>query len=140
MKKGFIKNLRGEIIGEHSGIFNYTVGQRKRLGVSSKNPLYVVNISAENNEIFVGNMEDCMSDSLTVKNFNFINPEYKNLLEEIKTSVKIRYSSPDYRCKARILEDGSVKIKFGEKVKFITPGQSAVLYSGIKVIGGGIIE
>jgi tRNA-specific 2-thiouridylase len=81
-----------------------------------------------------------MSDSLTVKNFNFINPEYKNLLEEIKISAKIRYSSPDYRCKASISEDGSVKIKFGEKVKFITPGQSAVLYSGIKVIGGGIIE
>ena len=140
LKKGFIKNLKGEIIGEHNGIFNYTVGQRKRLGVSSINPLYVVKISAENNEIFVGSMEDCMSDSLTVKNFNFINPEYKNLLEEIKISAKIRYSSPDYKCKAFVLEDGSVKIKFDEKVKFITPGQSAVLYSGIKVIGGGVIE
>ena len=85
-------------------------------------------------------MEDCMSDSLTVQNFNFINPEYKNSLEDMKTSAKIRYSSPDYKCKAFVLDDGSVKIKFDEKVKFITPGQSAVLYSGIKVIGGGVID
>ncbi len=138
-KKGFIKNLKGEIIGEHNGIYNYTVGQRKKIGISSKNPLYVVKISGENNEIFVGDIKDCMSDCLIIKNFNFINPEYKNLLEEIKTTVKIRYSSPDYKCKASILEDGSIKIKFDEKVKFITPGQSAVIYSGIKVIGGGVI-
>ncbi len=140
LKKGFIKNLKGEIIGEHNGIFNYTVGQRKRLGISSKNPLYVVKISAENNEIFAGNLEDCLSDALTVKNFNFINPGDKNILHEMKTTAKIRYSSPDYKCSAFVSEGGSVKIKFDEKVKFITPGQSIVVYSGIKVIGGGIIE
>ncbi len=140
LSKGFIKNLEGEIIGEHNGIFNYTVGQRKRLGISSKNPLYVIKISAENNEIFVGNLEDCYADVLTVKNFNFINPEDRNRLNKIETTAKIRYSSPDYKCKASVSENGSVKIVFDKKVKFITPGQSAVLYSGIKVIGGGIIE
>ena len=140
LKKGFIKNLKGEIIGEHNGIFNYTVGQRKKLGISSKNPLYVVKISAEDNEIVVGNLEDCFAGVLTVRNFNFINPEDKNILHKMKTTAKIRYSSPDYKCGASVSEDGSVKIVFDDKVKFIAPGQSAVLYSGIKVIGGGIIE
>jgi tRNA-specific 2-thiouridylase len=140
VSKGFIKNLKGEIIGEHNGIFNYTVGQRKGLGISSKNPLYVVGISAGDNEIIVGNLEDCFADSLNIKDFNFINPEDKNRLPEMVLTAKIRYSSPDYKCKAYLSENGSVKIIFDKKIKFITPGQSAVLYSGIKVVGGGIIE
>ncbi len=139
-KKGAIKNLKGEIIGGHNGIFHYTVGQRKKLGISSKNPLYVVKIDAENNEIFVGNIKDCFADSLTVRNFNFINGEDKNRLAEMETTVKIRYSSPDYKCRASVLENGEIAIKFKEKVKFITPGQAAVLYSGIKVLGGGTIK
>ncbi|MHB1545079.1 MAG: tRNA 2-thiouridine(34) synthase MnmA [bacterium] len=139
LKSGFIKNLKGEVIGEHNGIFNYTVGQRKKLGISSKSPLYVVKISAEDNEIVVGNIEDCFTRILTVKDFHFINPEDKNRLQKMKTTAKIRYSSPDYKCKASISKDGSVEIVFDDKVKFVTPGQSAVLYSGIKVIGGGVI-
>lgn len=139
LNKGLIKNLKGETIGEHNGIFNYTVGQRKKLGISSKSPLYVVKISAEDNKIIVGDLEDCLSDTLTVKDFNFINPEDKNRLDKMTTAAKIRYSSPGYKCKASVSQDGSVKIVFDAKVKFITPGQSAVLYSGNKVIGGGVI-
>ncbi|MHB8231652.1 MAG: tRNA 2-thiouridine(34) synthase MnmA [bacterium] len=139
-RKGLIKNLKGETLGEHKGIFNYTVGQRKGLGISSKNPLYVVNISAENNEIFIGNLDDCFADNLNVKNFNFINPEDKDILSEMILTAKIRYSSPNYKCRASVSKDGAIKVFFEKKVKFITPGQSAVLYSGIKVIGGGIIE
>ncbi|MHB1660606.1 MAG: tRNA 2-thiouridine(34) synthase MnmA [bacterium] len=138
--KGFIKNLKGGVLGEHKGIFNYTVGQRKGLGISSENPLYVVNISAENNEIFVGNLDDCFADSLNIKDFNFINPEDKNRLSEMVLTAKIRYSSPNYKCRASVSKRGAVKVFFEQKVRFITPGQSAVLYSGIKVIGGGIIE
>ncbi len=138
--RGFIKNLNGEIIGEHKGIYNYTVGQRKRLGISSEFPLYVVNISAHNNEITVGSLEDCRRDDLTLENFNFIRPEDKNRLAEMELSAKIRYSSPNYKCGAVPCEKGDkIKVLFAQKVKFITPGQSAVLYCGNKVIGGGII-
>ena len=138
---GFIKNLKGEILGEHKGIYNYTVGQRKRLGISSKSPLYVVKISAKNNEITVGNLEDCAMDDLTAENFNFIRQEYKNRLAEMELSAKIRYSSPNYKCRAIPCGNGDkIKVLFAQKVKFITPGQSAVLYCGNKVIGGGIIE
>lgn len=138
--KGLIKNLKSEILGEHKGIFNYTIGQRKGLGISSKNPLYVVKISVKNNEIIVGDLFDCFGDSLNIKDFNFINPEDKDRLSEMLLTAKIRYSSPNYKCKASVLKDGRVKVFFEKKVKFITPGQSAVLYSGIKVIGGGVIE
>jgi tRNA U34 2-thiouridine synthase MnmA/TrmU len=165
---GFIKNLKGEVLGTHLGIYNYTIGQRKRLGISSKNPLYVTKIDANTKEVFVGTLDECFKDELYIKNFNFINKKnfsndppdllyslYKDNEDnennkDNKLTAKIRYSSPDYKCSAVIEkeQDGGggkdgkvkVKIKFKEPVKFITPGQSAVLYSGIKVIGGGIIN
>ncbi len=138
--KGLIKNLRGDIVGEHNGIFNYTVGQRKGLGLPSKSPLYVVKISADTNEIIVGNLESCYNSELYIKDFNFINPYGGAELNKMDLTVKIRYSSPDYKCKAFVLKNGEIKVLFDEPVKFITPGQSAVLYSGLKVVGGGIIS
>ena len=141
---GFIKNLEGEILGKHKGIYNYTVGQRKGLGISSENPLYVIKISPENNEIIVGSQEDTFSDSLTARDFNFINPEDAGRLADMELTAKVRYSSPGYKCTAEPVPYGnggiSVKVRFDGRVKFIAPGQSAVLYSGIKVVGGGVIE
>lgn len=139
---GPIKNGKGEIVGRHKGIFNYTVGQRKGLGISSPNPLYVLRISPETNEITVGGAEETLSDNLTASNFNFINPKDAERLKYMKLTAKVRYSSPDYRCSAEAFAAGngfSVKIVFTEKIKFIAPGQSAVLYDGLKVVGGGVI-
>lgn len=138
--KGYIKNLNGEILGEHNGIFNYTIGQRKGLGLSSKSPFYVTKISADTNEIFVGTIENCYNNELYIKDFNLINPSNKNRLDKMGLTIKIRYSSPNYKCKAFVLGNDTIKILFDEPVKFITKGQSAVLYSGLKVIGGGIIS
>ncbi|MHB1663790.1 MAG: MnmA/TRMU family protein [bacterium] len=153
--KGYIKNMAGEIIGKHNGIFQYTVGQRKRLGIASAQPLYVVKIDPPTKDIFVGTMNDCYSDELYINDFNFIDIKYKNKLSEPGLTAKIRYSSLNYKCSAEIINNEisdtingdknnnhiiKIKVKFKEPVKFITPGQSAVLYSGLKVIGGGIIE
>jgi tRNA U34 2-thiouridine synthase MnmA/TrmU len=155
--KGYIKNMAGEIIGKHNGIFQYTVGQRKRLGVASAQPLYVVKIDPSTKDIFVGTINDCYSNELYINDFNFIDIKYKYKLSEPGLTAKIRYSSLNYKCSAEIINneisdtiDGDkksnhiikvkVKVKFKEPVKFITPGQSAVLYSSLKVIGGGIIE
>ncbi|HEC24750.1 MAG TPA: tRNA 2-thiouridine(34) synthase MnmA [bacterium] len=137
--KGLIRNLNGKVIGEHKGIFNYTVGQRKGLGISSGTPLYVVKISAENNEIIVGDLESCFADNLYINNFNFIDPEDRSRLSKMNLTAKIRYSSLNYSCEASVSEDNTIRVLFKNRVKFITPGQSAVLYKGIKVIGGGII-
>ncbi len=153
--KGYIKNMAGEIIGKHNGIFQYTVGQRKRLGIASVQPLYVVKIDPPTKDIFVGTMNDCYSNELYINDFNFIDIKYKNKFLEPGLTAKIRYSSLNYKCSAEIINNEisdarngdknnnhiiKVKVKFIEPVKFITPGQSAVLYSGLKVIGGGIIE
>ncbi|MCL4542487.1 MAG: tRNA 2-thiouridine(34) synthase MnmA [Deltaproteobacteria bacterium] len=138
--KGFIKNLKGEILGEHNGIFGYTIGQRKGLGLSSKLPFYVTKISADTNEIFIGTIENCYNNELYIKDVNLIDPGDKNRLGRMDLTVKIRYSSPNYKCRAFVLENDIIKVSFEEPVKFITPGQSAVLYSGPKVIGGGVIS
>ena len=195
---GCIRNMSGKIIGKHNGIFQYTIGQRKRLGISSVNPLYVIKIDSATKDIFVGTMNECLGSELYINDFNFINDGYKNMLSELNLTAKIRYSSLNYECSAEIInyeipktiiitnddknngknyknadyqndyqniesyhhrknsvnlknaaiENGTdedfkkyrVKITFKQPVKFITPGQSAVLYSGIKVIGGGVIE
>lgn len=138
--KGVIKDINGRVLGEHNGIFNYTIGQRKGLGISGPSPLYVTKIAADSNEITVGHIENCLNSKLYIKDFNFINSIDKNRLGSLNLSVKIRYSSPNYRCIAGFIEEDSVEVSLSEPVKFITPGQSAVLYSGIKVIGGGIIS
>lgn len=148
---GYFKDGSGKIIGVHNGIHNYTVGQRKGLGVSSSAPLYVVKISAKTNEIFLGNLDDCFKNDAIVEKFNFVNHEFLRKLGDIDLTVKIRYSSPNYKCrvlitteneKAEKIDDSNgltLKIQFENPVKFIAPGQSAVLYSGLKVVGGGII-
>jgi len=146
---GYIRNMSGEIIGKHNGIFQYTVGQRKRLGISSVSPVYVIKIDSATKDIFVGAMNECLGSELYINDFNFIDDGYKNMLSELNLTAKIRYSSSNYGCSAEIINyeipktikycKYRVKIIFKEPVKFITPGQSAVLYSGMKIIGGGII-
>lgn len=138
--EGLIKNLKGEVLGKHSGIFNYTIGQRKGLGLSMKAPVYVTKISADTNEIFVGTLDNCYKNKLYIQDFNFINTESKERLNKMHLTVKIRYSSPNHNCQAFALENNIVKVLFDDPVKFVAPGQSAVLYSGLKVIGGGIIS
>ncbi len=141
LKKGAIKNSMGETIGEHAGIQNYTVGQRKGLGISSKTPLYVTGISPEKNEIFVGPAENCYNYEMKIGDFNFITPCLSEKIGSMDLTVKIRYSSSAHPCRVSFsgTDKSSVKVLFKYPVKFIAPGQSAVLYSGQKVIGGGII-
>ncbi len=145
---GYIRNMSGEILGKHNGIFQYTVGQRKRLGISSVRPLYVIKIDSAAKDIFVGDINECFGSELYINDFNFIDDGYKNMLSKLNLTAKIRYSSLNYECFAEIINHeipktanitDRIKITFKEPVKFITPGQSAVLYSGMKVIGGGII-
>ncbi len=139
INRGHIKNTKDEIIGKHDGIFHYTVGQRKRLGISSKTPLYVTKINADTNDIYVGSLTECYGSKFYIKDFNIIAGEHIALLPKMDLSVKIRYSSPKYKCSAAVKND-KINVKFNKPAKFITPGQSAVLYSGMKVIGGGIID
>ncbi len=133
-------NKKGEVIGTHDGTPYFTVGQRKGLGVTSTDALYVTNINPVTHEITLGSEEDLMGKEMRVTNLNLMKFES---LEGLDLIVKIRYRDNGAMATAEYNKDGSVIIKFTHAVKAITPGQSAVFYDANHpndVIGGGYIH
>ena len=136
-KEGSIKSLDGQILGKHSGIHNFTIGQRKKLGINSPVAMYVVSINFKNNDVIVGNKEDLYSKVLFANNLNWsVNP--KDLIEK-KVDAKIRYRSPESSASIRFI-DGRLHVLFDQPQRSITPGQAIVFYSNDKVLGGGWID
>ena len=136
-KKGNIVNLEGKILGEHTGLYNYTIGQRKGLGISNPVPLFVLGFNKEKNEVIVGEENKLYKKEIFVKDYNLLLVD--EIKEEIEVEVKTRYSSKT--AKAKIIEDGDkIKVTFDEPQRAITPGQSAVFYVGDIVLGGGKIQ
>ncbi len=138
-KQGNIVNNKGEILGKHKGLYYYTIGQRKGLGISNKVPLFVIGFNKEKNEVIVGEEKELYQKEVVVKDINLL--LFDNITEEIEVEVKTRYSSKSAKAKIIELEDGnSIKIVFYEPQRAITPGQSAVFYIDDIVIGGGKIS
>ncbi len=137
-KPGQIFNLKGEQIGAHQGIPFYTIGQRKGLKIAVGRPLYVVQIDAEKNAIYVGENDDLLKSSFTVTNSNWI--AFDNLDSEIDCEIKIRYQHVPQKGKIYPLTENNVMVKFNHPERAITPGQSAVFYQGDVVLGGGVID
>ena len=136
-KEGNIVNSKGEILGKHSGLYNYTIGQRKGLGISNSVPLFVLGFNKEKNEVIVGEEKELYKKEIIVSDINLL------LVDEIKewleVTVKTRYSSKV--AKAKIIQEGNkIKAIFNEPQRAITPGQSAVFYVNDIVLGGGKIE
>ena len=132
---GRIVDTSGKILGQHSGFANYTIGQRKGLGISAENPLYVVKIDAENKKIIVGKNDETFSKTLSAKNIHWIyKPDFEKIFD-----AKIRYGFKTAKCKI-FDEKNFLRVEFLENQRAITPGQSIVFYDGEEVIGGGIIE
>ncbi len=138
VKEGNIINTRGNIIGKHKGYIFYTIGQRKGLGVSDTKPLYVKKIIPEKNIIIAGEKKDILSKHLKVKNTNFISGKPPD--RTFRAMIKIRYNSEETPAKVTITGAGTADILFEKPRKAITPGQSAVLYIGSTLIGGGEID
>ena len=135
-KKGNIVHKNGEILGVHTGLYKYTIGQRKGLGISYKEPLYVIGFNKDKNELIVGEEKELYRKEFMVSDINLL--LYDKILEPLSVEVKTRYSAKCY--KAQILQEGNkIKVIFDEPQKSITPGQSAVFYDGDVVIGGGKI-
>ena len=135
-KTGNIVNSKGEVLGKHTGLYNYTIGQRKGLGVSYKEPLFVIGFNKEKNEVIVGEENELYSKEILVADINLL------LIDEIKdwleVEVKTRYSAKSAKAKI-IQEENNIKVIFDEPQRAITPGQSAVFYIGDIVLGGGKI-
>ena len=186
-KPGKIVDKKGNVLGEHQGLINYTIGQRKgvdqsqisnvksqncnlKLKTSShseprrgpfgsseesqdKEPLYVIGFDVKKNQLIVGEDKDIYSKQMTVSNVNWINPKVKSP-DDLKMSgsrsalshrdynlfVKIRYRHPAVKCTIVQLNDNKLKVLFNMPQRAITPGQSAVFYSGDEVLGGGLIS
>jgi tRNA-specific 2-thiouridylase len=127
----------GEVIGEHNGIHNFTVGQRKGLGIATGSPLYVIQIKGDQRQVVVGNQEDLYSRTLRARRVNLVSVE--DLHESMRVRVKIRHR---HEGATAVLEESShdeVLVTFDEPQRAITPGQAAVFYDGDVVVGGGWI-
>ncbi len=136
-KVGNIINSNGEVLGKHAGLYNYTIGQRKGLGVSYKVPLFVIGFNKDKNEVIVGEEKELYSKEILVTDINLLLVD--EIKEWIEVEVKTRYSAKSAKAKI-IQEENNIRVIFDEPQRAITPGQSAVFYIGDIVLGGGKIE
>ena len=127
----------GEVLGSHGGIHNFTVGQRKGLGVATGSPLYVLEIRGDRRQVVVGGGEDLYSRTLRARDLNWIAIE--GLSEPMQVSVKIRNRHEPAAATISPAGGGEVLATFDEPQRAITPGQAAVFYDGDLVVGGGWI-
>jgi tRNA-specific 2-thiouridylase len=135
---GELVTVSGEVIGRHEGIHNFTIGQRKGLGVATGSPLYVVEIRGDRKEVVVGGAEDLLSKSLRAKNMNWIS--VAKLEGPMWVEAKIRHRHPAAAATVEPVGDGEVLVTFDEAQRSVTPGQAVVMYCGDEVVGGGWIE
>jgi tRNA-uridine 2-sulfurtransferase len=128
----------GKTIGEHGGIHNFTVGQRKGLGVATGSPLYVIQIKGDTRQVVVGSQEDLYSRTLRAHKVNLIAVE--DLHEPMRVTVKIRHRHDPAPALLEKLATDQVLVTFDQPQRAITPGQAALFYDGDVVVGGGWIE
>ena len=135
-KPGNIVDATGKVRGKHNGLYYYTIGQRKGLGISNPVPLFVIGFNSLKNEVIVGEEQELYKKEVLVKDINLL--LFDEISDWMEVDVKTRYSSKF--AKAKIKQDGSnIRIIFDEPQKAITPGQSAVFYLDDIVVGGGKI-
>lgn len=137
-KTGNIIDLSGKVLGQHKGIWNYTIGQRKGIGVSASEPLYVLELRKESNEVVVGPADKTFKKSLIANDLNWI--AIDSLNEPMKCQAKIRSTQQPTPAEIKPLQNGEVEVVFDDMQKSIAIGQSAVFYDGDKVLGGGVIK
>lgn len=136
-KEGNIVNRQGEILGKHNGLYNYTIGQRKGLGIAYKSPLFVLGFNKAKNEVIVGEEAELYRKEMKVGNINLLLMD--KIDKTLDVTVKIRYSSKQAEALINQIDDGNVQVIFKEPQRGITPGQSAVFYIDDVVVGGGKI-
>ena len=127
----------GEVLGRHSGIHNFTIGQRKGLGVSSPNPLYVLQIDSASHRVTVGSGDEATSSTVRARDLNWIS--IPGLRGEMRVRVKIRHRHEPAPATLRMVAEDEAEAVFDEPQRAVTPGQAAVFYDEDEVVGGGWI-
>jgi tRNA-specific 2-thiouridylase len=135
---GNIETPDGKVIGQHNGLANYTIGQRKGLGVASPVPLYVITKHASKNTLIVGTQEEMGTTELTARDVNWVSGEVPG--ELFRAEVKIRYTAKEVPAMVMPMDGNQAKVMFDAPVRDATKGQAAVFYQGERMLGGGIIQ
>lgn len=128
----------GEVLGRHRGLERYTTGQRRGLGLSLREPLYVCGKCAAENTIILGKKEELYSKSFTASNINLI--AFEKITRPLHVSVKVRYRAKEEKATVEQISEERLLVEFDSPQRAITPGQAAVLYDGDCVVGGGTID
>jgi tRNA-specific 2-thiouridylase len=134
---GELVTTGGDVVGEHHGIHNFTVGQRKGLGVATGSPLYVIQIKGDTRQVVVGNSDELYSDTLRVRRTNLI--ACAQLDQPLRVTVKIRHRHEPAPATIEATGGDEILVKFDQAQRAITPGQAAVFYDHDVVVGGGWI-
>jgi len=134
---GDIVDIDGRILGRHSGLMHYTIGQRQGLGLASNKRLYVIKLDTKNNRLVVGGQEHLLTSHLSANQLNWVSGKAPGKTANI--TAKIRYRSPEAEAGLKI-KNGTIEVLFIHPQRAVTPGQSIVFYKGEAVLGGGTIE
>ncbi len=137
MRGGPILTTAGERLGEHQGLANYTIGQRKGLGISYREPLYVIATNPTRNALIVGTREQLGRDCLRAEGVNWVSGAPPDA--SFRAQVKIRYRAQPQPAEIIVTSADSIKVRFDEPQRDITPGQAAVIYDDDICLGGGLI-
>jgi tRNA-specific 2-thiouridylase len=135
---GELVSTSGQVLGRHSGVHNFTVGQRRGIGIAAARPLYVIEIDPSSRRVTIGDETELRRDTCEVCNINWI--AWENPSEPIEAMVRIRYRHEPAEAVIEPRNDGSAQVRFRAPQRAITPGQAAVFYSGDEVLGGGWIR
>ena len=135
---GEIVSTEGEVLGEHQGLYNFTVGQRKGLGFAKGEPLYVIELDRERNRVRVGRNQELLRRRCRVREVNWIRPVGAG--ETVQAQVRIRNKHTPAPARVERLPNAEAQVEFVEPQRAITPGQAAVFYDGDEVVGGGWIS
>ena len=140
LDEGDIIDLSGNVLGRHKGIINYTIGQRRGMGIAAAHPLYVVRIDAETNQVVVGPKEALLIPGLIARDINWLGdgtiPE-----DGLKVGVKVRSTTKPEAASLKPQKDGTVEVRFENPQGGVSPGQAAVFYgTDERLLGGGWIS
>ena len=138
---GELVSSSGEVIGRHTGVHNFTIGQRKGLGVASPDPLYVIQIDNSSHRITVGSDAEATTKTLRARDLNWISiPRLEGEMRgEMRVRAKIRHRHEPAPATIRMISETEVEATFDDPQRAVTPGQAAVFYNGDEVVGGGWI-
>jgi tRNA-specific 2-thiouridylase len=134
---GELVSTAGQVLGQHTGVHNFTVGQRKGLGVASPTPLYVIQIDSASHRVTVGSEAEVTRKSMLVGDLNWIS--IAALEKPMRVQAKIRHRHEPAWATIEPAGEGTVRVTFDEPARAVTPGQAAVFYDGDEVVGGGWI-